>query len=616
MASNEYTLEKAFASLPRTVRGLPLVISGDPSGTKFLYCNGNNVYIREIDDPTKVEIYSEHAQLTTVAKYSPSGFYIASGDQSGKLRIWDTTQTTHILKAEYAFIAGAIRDIAWNDDSKRLAIVGEGRDRFGHVFLFDTGTSNGNLSGQSRVMTSIDFKPSRPYRLVSGSEDNTVAIFEGPPFKFKTLFHNHTRFVNSVRYNKDGSLFASAGADGKVFLCDGVEGEKKGELIDPSVKGGAAHAGGVFALAWNSDGSKVVSVSGDKTLKIWSAADQSLLKTVTFGSAIEDQQLAVTWQKETIVSIGLSGFIFYINPDSGEITKTIRGHNKPITALALSHDKKYAFTADFEGHITRWLIADGTSERLTPQIHKSQVASLAVTSKGTLVSIGWDDTVAFTAGVFEKVENIQANSQRLSSQPRGLDVSPDGSIAVVVCQREIVIFKNEKQAGTVNIKYEAQCGAYQCDGKYLAVGGSDNKVHVYSIQDVNLTEKEALPHGGCITSVSFSNDGKYLVATDNNRKVIPYKVDDNFSVASEKDWTYHNARVNCGAWSPNGRFVATGGLDTNVIVWDIQHSGESPIEIRGAHSSSAINGVAWLDDKRLLTVGQDSNIKIWSVNLS
>ena len=245
-------------------------------------------------------------------------------------------------------------------------------------------------------------------------------------------------------------------------------------------------------------------------------------RTITFGNAIEDQQLAVTWQKDTIVSIGLSGFIFYINPDSGEITKTIRGHNKPITALAISPDKKYAFTADFEGHITRWLIADGTSERITPQVHKSQVASLAVTSKGTLVSIGWDDTVAFTPGVFEKTENVQSNSQRLASQPRGLDVSPDGSVAVVVCQRNIMVFKNEKQASTIDIKYEAQCGAYQCDGKYLAVGGSDNRVHVYNIQDVNLTEKQTLPHAGGITSVSFSDDGKFLVATDNNRKVCRY----------------------------------------------------------------------------------------------
>lgn len=67
--------------------------------------------------------------LTTVAKYAPSGFYVASGDQSGKIRIWDTTQATHILKAEYPVISGPIRDIAWSEDSKRIAAVGEGRER-------------------------------------------------------------------------------------------------------------------------------------------------------------------------------------------------------------------------------------------------------------------------------------------------------------------------------------------------------------------------------------------------------------------------------------------------------------------------------------------------------
>lgn len=32
------------------------------------------------------------------------------------------------------------------------------------------------------------------------------------------LFHEHTRFVYCVRYNAVGSLFASSGADGKVWL--------------------------------------------------------------------------------------------------------------------------------------------------------------------------------------------------------------------------------------------------------------------------------------------------------------------------------------------------------------------------------------------------------------
>ena len=41
--------EHTFASLPVTVRGFPIVINGDPKGKNFLYCNGNYVFIREIE---------------------------------------------------------------------------------------------------------------------------------------------------------------------------------------------------------------------------------------------------------------------------------------------------------------------------------------------------------------------------------------------------------------------------------------------------------------------------------------------------------------------------------------------------------------------------------------
>ena len=36
--------------------------------------------------------FSTHPAATTVAKYSPSGFYIASADVQGRVLIWDTTQ--------------------------------------------------------------------------------------------------------------------------------------------------------------------------------------------------------------------------------------------------------------------------------------------------------------------------------------------------------------------------------------------------------------------------------------------------------------------------------------------------------------------------------------------
>lgn len=80
---------------------MPLVLGGDPKGKNFLYTNGNFVIIRDIQHPENSDIYAEHSTIATVAKYSPSGFYIASADQSGKIRIWDTTQKEHILKNEF-----------------------------------------------------------------------------------------------------------------------------------------------------------------------------------------------------------------------------------------------------------------------------------------------------------------------------------------------------------------------------------------------------------------------------------------------------------------------------------------------------------------------------------
>lgn len=42
-------LEYIYATLPRTQRGQPIVLGGDPKGKNFLYCNGNSVIIRNID---------------------------------------------------------------------------------------------------------------------------------------------------------------------------------------------------------------------------------------------------------------------------------------------------------------------------------------------------------------------------------------------------------------------------------------------------------------------------------------------------------------------------------------------------------------------------------------
>lgn len=56
----------------------------------------------------------------------------------------------------------------------------------------------------------------RPFRAVTASDDMTVNLYNGVPYKFAKSIKDHTRFVYDVRYSPDGKFFASTGADGKV----------------------------------------------------------------------------------------------------------------------------------------------------------------------------------------------------------------------------------------------------------------------------------------------------------------------------------------------------------------------------------------------------------------
>jgi WD repeat-containing protein 1 (actin-interacting protein 1) len=99
-AQSQVKPQKLFASLPGTTRGQPTVLKGDPKGKNFVYCCGNSVIMRDIANPDIADQYCEHQTSPTVAAYAPSGYYMASGDSSGTMRIWDTVGEDRICKLE------------------------------------------------------------------------------------------------------------------------------------------------------------------------------------------------------------------------------------------------------------------------------------------------------------------------------------------------------------------------------------------------------------------------------------------------------------------------------------------------------------------------------------
>ncbi|KJH44089.1 WD domain, G-beta repeat protein [Dictyocaulus viviparus] len=379
-----------------------------------------------------------------------------------------------------------------------------------------------------------------------------------------------------------------------VVLFEGTDGKKVGELIDQSIKGDIAHSGGVFGLAWSPCGQRIATASGDKTVKIWNANSMTLEKTIAFGDCVEDQQIGISWSCKALVSLSLAGFLNFMD-DSGVIHKIVHGHNKGITTLAISDCKKWLVTSDFEGNITRWNVTTAQSKRISPSLHKSQIRP------GFYMKIS-----------IPNIDSLPSTTVKLLSQPVGLACSNHGDITIVACCKNIFVFQDKKLSMDLSVTFNPTCVAFS--GNHVAVGAQDSKVHVYLLNGTVLSEHTLLPHTSPITSVSFSPNGEFLVATDSGRKVVPYSVTNNFKNIAEKEWTFHVAKVNCVAWSIDNRHIATGGLDTNIIIWDIQRSGEHPIIIKGAHAMSPVNGLAFLSENELLSVGQDANVKHWKIN--
>ncbi|XP_046721677.1 WD repeat-containing protein 1 isoform X2 [Silurus meridionalis] len=526
-----YELKHLFASLPQMERGVAKVIGGDPKGNNFLYTNGKSVIIRNIDNPAIADVYTEHPHQVIVAKYAPSGFYIASGDVSGKIRIWDTTQKEHLLKYEYQPFGGKIKDITWTEDSKRIAVVGEGREKFGAVFLWDSGSSVGELVGHSKIINSVDLKQTRPYRLVTGSDDNCTTFFEGPPFKFKGTTSLHSRFVNCVRFSPDGNRFVSAGADGQIFIFDGKTAEHLGSL-----GGDKAHDGGVYAVSWSSDSTQLISASGDKTVKLWDVASGTAVTTFKLGNDVLDQQLGCLWQKNHLLSISLSGYINYLDKSNpNRPIRTVKGHSKSIQCVTVHKDdgKNIIYSGSHDGHINYWDAQSGENDALSGKGHTNSVGRLVVDESAQLVSCSMDDTVRFSD--LHKKEYSASDVVKMDTQPKSVSVGA-GGLAVAVCIGQVVLLKDKKKVFTLdNLGYEPEVGAMHPGGGTVAVGGADGKVYLYSVQGNTLKDDgKVLDTNGPVTDLRYSKDGAFLAASNEKKIIVVYAVTDGYQVKKKK----------------------------------------------------------------------------------
>ncbi|KAH0463695.1 hypothetical protein IEQ34_008277 [Dendrobium chrysotoxum] len=724
-------LSETYACVPSTERGRGILISGDPKSDSIIYCNGRAVIIRRLGAPMDVSIYGEHAHQTTVARFSPNGEWIASADVSGMIRIWGR-HGDRALKCEFRVLSGRIDDLQWSPDGQRIVASGDGKGKsFVRAFMWDSGTNIGEFDGHSKRVLSCDFKPTRPFRIVTCGEDFILNFYEGPPFKFKHSHRDHSNFINCVRYSPDGSKFISVSSDKKGIIFDGKSGGKIGEL---SAQEG--HKGSIYAVSWSPNSKNVnplmlafpcmvLTVSADKTAKVWDIMDDGngkLKCTLACPSSggVDDMQVGCLWHGDHLVTVSLGGMICIFSASDPEKPPTsLSGHMKSINGLSclLQSGQRTILSTSYDGAIVRWVPGIGYGGKIHRKVN-TQIKCFSAT-EGELLISGFDNKVhrlPLNEGQCEQTEPIDVGFQ--PNNLRFILKCPD--LAFVSTDSGLVLLRGTAVASTVKLGYAATASAVSPDGSEAIVGSQDGKLHIYAIERDMFKEETVLEkHRGAITFIQYSPDASMFASSDANREAVvwdrasreaerytcvplplmwlempkmssmassqgqvpweslrgraPWMSDESLRMSNEspsqklwkallrkweiveayvwksskvkkkvimvdlskvvqielcillstddcaepsseqvklKNMLYHSARINCLAWSPDNRLVATGSLDTCVIVYDVDKPASSRITIKGAHMGG-VYGLAFSDENSFVSAGEDACVRVW-----
>ncbi len=84
-------LTSLYPPNPSTSRGNHIVIDAHPKLPLLLYASRTSICVLDTE-ANRSFVYKGHQANATVARFSPNGRFVASGDSSGKLRVWENVK--------------------------------------------------------------------------------------------------------------------------------------------------------------------------------------------------------------------------------------------------------------------------------------------------------------------------------------------------------------------------------------------------------------------------------------------------------------------------------------------------------------------------------------------
>lgn len=308
----------------------------------------------------------------------------------------------------------------------------------------------------------------------------------------------------------------------------------------------------------------------------------------------------------------------------------LRGHRETVNHLAFSPDGKMLASAGAEGQVYLWDTAGRkilrklfpkeksvTAESLRANLTR-RIESIAFSPDGKLLAEAAQETTGLSMLRLWNVETGEV--ERVLAEGvdnlRSVAYSPDGKIVAhnaldpLGWKHNIVLRDpaSGKELGSMtDTNLAATVLAFSPDGKLLASGGG-KKVHIWNVEQRKLLHAiEA--HEKALQSICFSPNGKWVVSGGTDDKIKVWNVE---TGKMELEIKADQETVNVVAFSPSGKSIASGGKDRTIKLWKPK-SGKKFARLWG--HLDRVNCLAYNPVDGILASGSgDSTIALWKID--
>lgn len=365
------------------------------------------------------------------------------------------------------------------------------------------------------------------------------------------------------------------------------------------------------------------------------------------------ESVAMSAGAQRAVAGGQSGLVSVWSLNTGACVAELRGHVKPVTAVTVTPDGRFALSASYDGTLKLWNLETGVCAR-TLAMPEATSFSVSISADGTRA------VVAAGSGLGEAalhVWDLRAGHLLRVWQPgtkwiSGIALAPDCRCIVSSHTAEGVLNLWDFETGvcirtmrghtsTVNAlaadagsqafsgsadgtlrRWDLETGLctavledwhggesmdVTADGRYVASAGSDKTLRVWDVAR-GIRVRELRGHHANVSSVAIALDGSALLSASQDETLRLWDLTSPDSRVSVETYA---ASLQALAVTPDASQFITGSGDATLKIWDLE-AGSVVLTLEG--HASAVRALAVTANGRVVVSGStDRTLRTWDV---